>query len=58
MVKEYSSPYNDLVALKDGTFLKLCRPGRLGNQISQIDQKEVQLYHEISEGSIKHLHSF
>ncbi len=52
MVKEYSSPYNDLVALTDGTFLKLCRPGRLGNQILQIDQPEGQLYHETSEKAV------
>jgi hypothetical protein len=48
MVKEYSSPYNDLVTLTDGTFLKLCRPGRLGNQIWQMDQPEGQLYHELT----------
>jgi hypothetical protein len=61
MVKKYGSPYNNLVALTDGTFLKLCWPGRLGNQISRIDQPEGQLYHETSEkaaNGIKHLGAF
>jgi len=61
MVKEYGSPYNDLVALTDWTFLKLCRPSRLGNQKSRIDQPEGQLYHETSEkaaNGIKHLGAF
>ena len=52
MVKEYSSPYNDLVTLTDGKFLKLCRSGRLVNQILLIDQPEGQLYHETSEKAV------
>jgi hypothetical protein len=49
MAKEYGSPYDDFVALTDGTFLKLSRPGGLGNQKSRIDQPEGQLCHETSE---------
>ena len=58
MAKEFGSPYDDLVALTDGTILKLCMPGGLGNQKSRMDQPEGQLYHETSEKAANGINHF
>jgi hypothetical protein len=36
--RAYGSPFPYLVALIDGIFLRLCRPGGLGNKHSRLDQ--------------------
>jgi hypothetical protein len=57
VMKEYGSPYDDLVALTDGTFLKSCRPGGLGNKKSRLDQGQLYTGEKAAHG-IKHLGAF
>ena len=57
IMKEYKSPYDDLVALTDGKFLGSCRPGGLGNRHSRLDQSQLYTGEKACHG-IKHLGAF
>ena len=40
-MREYGSPYANLIGLLDGNFMKSSRPGGLGNKYYRLDQSKV-----------------
>jgi hypothetical protein len=37
----YGSPFNNLIGIIDGNFLRCCRPGGAGNWVSTMDQQVI-----------------
>jgi hypothetical protein len=55
--EDYGSPYADFVGLIDGDFLRMCRPGGLGNRCSRLDQGQFYTGEKAAHG-VKHLAAF
>ena len=55
--EDYGSPFDSLVGLVDGNFLRFCRPRGLGNKRSRLDQGQFYSGEKCAHG-IKHLGCF
>jgi hypothetical protein len=55
--RAYGSPFPDLVALIDRKFLRVCRPGGLGNKRSRLDQGHFYTGEKSAHG-LKHMTAF
>jgi hypothetical protein len=56
-MKNYGSPFDDLIGLTDGNFMACCRPGGLGNHLSKLDQSQLYTGEKARHG-VKHLGAF